>query len=81
MQRIISHEKSQASKEKQEAQDAYIKNPSGENAAKLKALGVNPKDVKKEQSKKGMTREQRMEQTVPKKDKARYQQYIDFAKE
>ena len=81
MQRIISHEKSQASKEKQEAQDAYIKNPSGENAAKLKALGVDPKAVKKEQSKKGMTREQRMEQTVPKKDKARYQQYIDFAKE
>ena len=81
MQRIISHEKTQASKEKQEAQDAYIKNPSGENAAKLKALGVDPKAVKKEQSKKGMTREQRMEQTVPKKDRANYQRYIDFAKE
>ena len=80
MQRIISRDKAARTKEKQAAQDAYIENPTSENKARLKELGVNPKTVTKEAQKKQQTREERMESTVPKKDAERYKTYVDWAK-
>ena len=48
MQRIISRDKAAATKERQEAQDAYIQNPTSENKQRLKDLGIKEKDVQKE---------------------------------
>ena len=81
MQRIISREKSAATKERQEAQDAYIKDPTSENKQRLKDLGIKEKDVQKEATKKNQTREERTQGTVPKKDKDKYKPLTDFMKE
>ena len=81
MQRIISREKSAATKERQEAQDAYIKDPTSENKQRLKDLGIKEKDVQKEAQKKNQTREERTQGTVPKKDKDKYKPLTDFMKE
>lgn len=81
MQRIISREKSAATKERQEAQDAYIQNPTSENKQRLKDLGIKEKDVQKEATKKNQTREERTQGTVPKKDKDKYKPLTDFMKE
>ncbi|MDD6127584.1 MAG: transglycosylase SLT domain-containing protein [Veillonellaceae bacterium] len=81
MQRIISREKAAATKERQEAQDAYIQNPTSENKQRLKDLGIKEKDVQKEATKKNQTREERTQGTVPKKDKDKYKSLTDFMKE
>lgn len=80
MQRIISRDKAALTKERQAAQDAYIENPTSENKARLKELGINPKTVTKEAQKKQQTREERMEGSVSKKDAARYKPLTDYAK-
>ena len=81
MQRIISRDKAAATKERQEAQDAYIQNPTSENKQRLKDLGIKEKDVQKEATKKNLTREERTQGTVPKKDKDKYKPLTDFMKE
>ncbi len=81
MQRIISRDKAAATKERQEAQDAYIQNPTSENKQRLKDLGIKEKDVQKEATKKNQTREERTQGTVPKKDKDKYKPLTDFMKE
>ena len=65
---------------RQAAQDAYIESPTSENKARLKELGINPKTVTKEAQKKQLTREERMEGSVSKKDAARYKPLTDYAK-
>ena len=81
MQRIISRDKAAATKERQEAQDAYIQNPTSENKQRLKDLGIKEKDIQKEATKKNQTREERTQGTVPKKDKDKYKPLTDFMKE
>ena len=81
MQRIISRDKAKLTKERQEAQDAYIENPTSENKQRLRDLGVSDKTVQKEAEKKNQTREERTQGTVPKKEKERYQTLTDFMKE
>ena len=81
MQRIISRDKAAATKVRQEAQDAYIQNPTSENKQRLKDLGIKEKDVQKEATKKNQTREERTQGTVPKKDKDKYKPLTDFMKE
>ena len=78
MQRIITHDKAALTSEKQKAQDDYIKDPTSENAQRLKDLGISPKTVGKEAEKKEQTREERMEGSV-KKQKERYQDLLNFA--
>ncbi|MCI7540600.1 MAG: zeta toxin family protein [Veillonellaceae bacterium] len=81
MQRIISREKSAATKERQDAMDDYLKNPTSENKQRLKDFGIKEKDVQKEATKKNQTREERTQGTVPKKDKDKYKSLTDFMKE
>jgi len=81
VQRIISHDKAASTQERQEAQDAYIQNPTSENKQRLKDLGIKEKDVQKEATKKNQTREERTQGTVSKKDKDKYKSLTDFMKE
>ena len=66
--RIETMEKKDAAAEKQKAVDAYIEEPTSENKAKLKELGVKDKTVETERKKKGQTRLQRTRDTLSKKD-------------
>ncbi|MCI6233219.1 MAG: glucosaminidase domain-containing protein [Selenomonas sp.] len=81
MQRIISRDKAAATKERQDAMDDYLKNPTSENKQRLKDFGIKEKDVQKEATKKNQTREERTQGTVPKKDKDKYKSLTDFMKE
>nr|DAQ56872.1 MAG TPA: PLxRFG domain protein [Caudoviricetes sp.] len=81
--RIETMEKKDAAAEKQKAVDAYIEEPTSENKAKLKELGVKDKTVETERKKKGQTRLERTRDTLSKKDqKAKKDQALfDFADE
>lgn len=69
---IEIYERDQLIKEKQKAVDAFIKDPTSQNAMKLKELGVKPQTVKDERKKKEMTNKERNMSSLSKKEKQQY---------
>ncbi|WP_026329433.1 hypothetical protein [Propionispira raffinosivorans] len=66
---IAISDKDRLIKEKQKALDGYIKDPSSDNAAKLKDVGVKPQTVKDERKKKEMTSKERNISNLSKREK------------
>ena len=79
MERIVSKERSGLTKEKQEAVDAFIANPTGANAKRLKELGVSPKTVKQERERKKQDRAGRMKGKMTAEEQKRYKEMMKFA--
>lgn len=79
IQRIYYNDKSKLTKEKQAAVDAYIEDPTNENAKRLKELGVSPATVKKERARKNADRKERVKAGMNKDEKTRYQDMLKFA--
>lgn len=75
-----SLEKSEKTSERQEAIDAYIENPTNENAKKLKELGVKRRDVEKEREKKRLSRQERTTGNMKKGERDAYTTLYNFAK-
>lgn len=80
IQRIVSHERSALTREKQRAVDAYIENPTPENKRELKRLGVKDSTVEKEKKRKKFDRQELMDEGMTKEEKKKYKDLVDFAK-
>lgn len=78
MQRIINMRKTKETQEKQDAIDAYLEDPSTENAIRLKELGVKPKAVADERKKKQQSRRERTQSGMSKPKQKENEQLIQF---
>lgn len=76
--RIINMRKTKEIQEKQDAIDAYLEDPSTENAIRLKALGVKPKAVADERKKKQQSRRERTQSGMSKPKQKENEQLIQF---
>ena len=76
--RIINRAKSSLVKEKQQAIDEYLANPTTKNAKRLKELDITPKQVENERKKKQTTRRERLAEGLSDKQKERYKNLLDF---
>ena len=76
--RIVNMRKSKEAQEKQDAIDAYLENPSTENAGRLKALGVKPKAVADERKKKQQSRRERTQSGMSKPKQQENERLIQF---
>jgi hypothetical protein len=77
---ITSTEQKEKQAEDKSAIDAYIKDPSNENRAKLIELHITGKRVNQERMNKGKTSLDRSEQGVSKRERVNYQQLNSFSK-
>ena len=78
MQRIINMRKTKETQEKQDAIDAYLEDPSTENAIRLKALGIKPKAVADERKKKQQSRRERTQSGMSKSKQQENERLIQF---
>lgn len=76
--RIVNMRKSKEAQEKQDAIDAYLENPSTENAGRLKALGVKPKAVADERKKKQQSRRERTQSGMSKPKQQENERLMQF---
>lgn len=76
--RIVNMRKSKEAQEKQDAIDAYLENPSTENAGRLKALGVKPKAVADERKKKQQSRRERTQSGMSKTKQQENERLMQF---
>lgn len=76
--RITSQRRSELTKRKQDAVDAYIDNPTSENQKKLKDLGIKDSTVKKERERKKEDSYNRTRSGMTKKEAAENKQLLDF---
>lgn len=76
--RIVNMRKSKEAQEKQDAIDAYLENPSTENAGRLKALGVKPKAVADERKKKQQNRRERTQSGMSKPKQQENERLMQF---
>ncbi len=76
--RIVNIRKSKEAQEKQDAIDAYLENPSTENAGRLKALGVKPKAVADERKKKQQSRRERTQSGMSKPKQQENERLMQF---
>lgn len=79
VQRITYNRRGKLTKEKQAAVDAYIANPTTENAMKLKELGVKPKTVEDERERKKADRLGRTRAGMSKTETERNKELLKFA--
>ena len=80
VQRITSREREQLNKEKQQAVDAYISEPTAENFKRIKELGIRPDTIKKERQRKKLDKLERIDFGETKKEHQQNQYLFDFAK-
>lgn len=76
--RIVNMRKKKETQEKQDAIDAYLDNPSAENARRLKALGVKPKAVADERKKKQQSRRERTQSGMSKPKQQENERLMQF---
>ena len=76
--RIVNMRKRKETQEKQDAIDAYLDNPSAENARRLKALGVKPKAVADERKKKQQSRRERTQSGMSKPKQQENERLMQF---
>ena len=76
--RITSERRSELTKKKQEAVDAYIAHPTPQNMQKLKDLGVKDSTVKKERERKKKDSYNRTKGGMTKKEAQENQQLLNF---
>lgn len=76
--RIVNMRKKKETQEKQDAIDAYLDNPSAENARRLKALGVKPKTVADERKKKQQSRRERTQSGMSKPKQQENERLMQF---
>jgi hypothetical protein len=77
-QSIIYDDNKQLQKEKQNAVDDFIGDPSPENLARLKELGVKPQTVKNERKRKQEDKSARMKDSMPKKQQKEDSDFLSF---
>ena len=76
--RIVNMRKSKEAQEKQDAIDAYLENPSTENASRLRELGVKPKAVADERKKKQQNRRERTQSGMSKPKQQENERLMQF---
>lgn len=76
--RIMSQRRSVLTKEKQDAVDAYIKEPSPKNRQRLKDLGIKDSTVEKERERKKEDRYNRTKNGMSKREATESQQLLNF---
>ena len=80
IQRITSRDREQLNREKQQAVDAYISEPTSENLKRIKELGIRPDNVKKERQRKKLDKLERIDFGETKKERQQNQYLFDFAR-
>lgn len=78
IQSILSNERSSKQNEKQALIDAYLQNPTPENAMKLKKAGIKASTVKAERKKKALDVRRRLESGLSKKEQKEYQYLLNW---
>lgn len=80
VQSIVSANRREKSSEKQEAIDAFLAEPTGENARRLRELGVTPKQVRAERQRKKMSKSERTQSGLSKSEAREYRDLMQFGK-
>jgi len=80
IQRIMQKRRSKLTKDKQAAVDAYLADPTTENAKKLKELGIKPKTVQEERERKKQDRLERLAGNMNKQEAANSDSLLKFAR-
>jgi len=77
-QSILYDDRKQLQKEKQDAVDDFIDNPSSDNLARIKELGIKPKTVKDERKRKQEDKAGRMKDSMSKKKQKENDDFLSF---
>lgn len=77
-QSILYDDRKQLQKEKQDAVDDFINNPSSDNLARIKELGIKPKTVKDERKRKQEDKAGRMKDSMSKKKQKENDDFLSF---